>query len=184
MAFLLLGIGFIGLGSALVVNSTKKHPENKVLHFSYGSSLYTEEKRGNLMYEKYPPCYNICGATRSIQDKLEKALGNNFMNYRKLLDLYSIVLCQEVYIESKRRNEMLQQRIQDLASMGGKINKKDIIKATSEDMSKFLTLAKNLIERQIKMMLEDNSINKDTKKDIIKLNSIFYEIHFGKLKQY
>lgn len=182
MAFLLLGLGFLGIGTAFVVESTKKHPENKILHFSYGSSLYTEEKRRNMMFEKYPPCYNICGATRTIQDLFEKSLGSNFMDYRKLLDIFSIVLCQEVHIESKRKDEMLNQRIDDLTRMNGKMVNK--VKAKTENMSIFLTLAKNLIDRQVKMMLEDNRINKNIKKDITKLVSVFYTIHYGKLEQY
>jgi len=182
MAFLLIGLGFLGIGTAFVVEGVKKHPENKILHFSYGSSMYTEEKRGNMMYEKYPPCYNICGATRTIQDMLEKSLENNFMDYRKLLDIFSIVLCQEVHIKSKRKDEMLKQRIDDLLRMGGKMGEK--VNATTENMSIFLTLAKNLIQRQIKMLLEDNRINKDSKRDVVKLVDVFYTIHYGKLQNY
>ncbi len=184
MAFLLLGIGFLGIGTAFVVEGVKKHPENKILHFSYGSSLYTEEKRGNMMYQKYPPCYNICGATRTIQDKLEQVLGNNFMDYKKLLDVFSIVLCQEVHIESKRRDEMLMQRIDDLVRMGGKFDRMNVVNARTENMKVFLTIAKNLINRQMKSILEDSRINKDVKKDVTKLTDVFYQIHFGKLEQY
>ena len=73
---------------------------------------WTEMNRKNNMFEKYPPCYDICGATRNIQDKLESV--NKKEEYHKLLDVYSIVLCQEKYKDSPRTKEMMTQRINDL----------------------------------------------------------------------
>lgn len=184
MAFLLLGLGFIGLGTAFVVEGTKTKKENKVLNFAYGTNRYTEEKRGNMMYKKYPPCYDICGATRTIQDKLEDVLKDKFVDYSKLLDIFSIVLCQEVYVESKNKDEMLRQRINDLVEMGAKITQQDKSIAKTQEMTTFLSLSKNLIQRQVKMLLEDNRIDKDTKKEIVKLTNIFYDIHYSKLERY
>jgi hypothetical protein len=66
--------------------------------------------------------------------------------------------------------------------MGGKMGEK--VKAKTENMSIFLTLAKNLIGRQVKIILEDNRINKNVKRDIVKLVDVFYTIHYGKLEQY
>jgi hypothetical protein len=33
---------------------------------------WTENKRNNVSFNKYPPCYDICGSTRNIYDEIER----------------------------------------------------------------------------------------------------------------
>jgi hypothetical protein len=143
---------------------------------------WTEMNRKNNMYEKYPPCYDICGATRNIQDKLEQV--NKKEEYHKLLDVYSIVLCQEKFKDSPRLQDMMTQRINDLIGMGSEKNNvfgtETILKdySTSNPIVRdFLYLATNMIQREINRLSKDN-IDASTKEKIEKLNQVFYEIHY------
>lgn len=62
---------------------------------------WTENKRYNSNYEKYPPCYNISKDSREIYSILEKY--NLLKKYHQLLDLYSIILCQKYHIQNKKK---------------------------------------------------------------------------------
>jgi hypothetical protein len=175
---LVIGIVFIGLGSALVASSKKISKKERM------SFAFTEETRGNKMYQKYPPCYDICGATRTIQDKLEMELKSNVKEYKQLLDLYSIVLCQEVFINSPKREQMLSERIGNLEKMGAVLKSEYKHKASTEKMTRFLSLVKYMIEHKFFVLKNDKRISAKSKTDILKLNDVFYQIHFGKLELY
>ena len=143
---------------------------------------WTEMNRKNNMFEKYPPCYDICGATRNIQDKLE--IVNKKEEYHKLLDVYSIVLCQEKYKDSPRAKEMMTQRINDLISLGAEkknvFGTENILKeytANNPIVLDFMYFATNLIQKEINRLSQDN-IDSETKTKIEKLNEVFYEVHY------
>jgi len=166
---LLLGLLITGI-TILVIK------KEKYIH------AWTEMNRKNNMFEKYPPCYDICGATRNIQDKLENV--NKKEEYHKLLDVYSIVLCQEKYKDSPRVKEMMTQRINDLISLGAEkknvFGTENILKEYSANnpiVLDFMYLATNLIQREINKLSQDN-IDSDTKTKIEKLNEIFYQVHY------
>jgi len=42
-------------------------------------------KRSNPIFEKYPPCCDICGATRTIQDKLDVNLQISKQVYYRII---------------------------------------------------------------------------------------------------
>ena len=143
---------------------------------------WTEMNRKNNMFEKYPPCYDICGATRNIQDKLESV--NKKEEYHKLLDVYSIVLCQEKYKDSPRTKEMMTQRINDLISLGAEkknvFGTENILKQYNPNnpvVLDFMYLSTNLIQREINRLSQDN-IEPEIKSKIEKLNEVFYEVHY------
>jgi len=35
--------------------------------------MWKENRRNNVSFNKYPPCYDICGSTRNIYDESERA---------------------------------------------------------------------------------------------------------------
>jgi hypothetical protein len=147
------------------------------------SMNYAELKRGNPVYQYYPPCYDICGATRTIQDILTEI--NKVEQYSKLLDLYSIVLCQEKHNNSSTNKEMIEQRIADLRSMGalennmfGSLNIVNRYNINNRLVSQFLQLVTNLIQIQINRIVTSNDIPYEIKHKIEKLNDTFYEVHY------
>ena len=79
--------------------------------------MWTENRRNNVSFNKYPPCYDICGSTRNIYDEIERS--GKLKEYKKLLDVYSIVLCQVKYINSRNVREMMMDRITELIKFGG-----------------------------------------------------------------
>ena len=149
--------------------------------FSREKFQWSEMKRSNPMFEKYPPCYDICGATRTIQDKLEDV--NLQVKYHKLLDVYSIVLCQEKYKNSPNTEKMMKQRINDLIELGAK---REMVFETQKVISDypaenpivkdFLLLATNLIEREINALSID--VNIALFNSIKGLNAVFYQVHY------
>jgi hypothetical protein len=150
-------------------------------YFSREKFQWTEMKRSNPMFEKYPPCYDICGATRTIQDKLESV--NMQQKYHKLLDVYSIVLCQEKYKNSPNVKKMMEQRISDLIELGAERNmvfetQKVMNDYPSENplVKDFLLLSTNLIEREINALSSD--IDNSLFNTIKGLNNVFYQVHY------
>jgi len=163
-------IAFCGLILALAIKREK-------------FSSWTEQKRGNMPFEKYPPCYDICGATRTIQDNLEKE--NKQDTYRKLLDVYSIVLCQEKFKDSPRLKEMMFQRITDLLKMGAKNDdfngSQKIVNSYNPKCpvsKELMLLSSNLLEKEIDKLKKDSTISPATKTNILKMHDVFYSVHF------
>ena len=143
---------------------------------------WSEMNRRNNMHEKYPPCYDICGATRNIQDKLEAV--NKKEEFHKLLDVYSIVLCQEKFKDSPSVKEMMTQRINNLIALGAEKNNifgtENVLKeySTSNPIVRdFLYLSTNLIQREINRLSKED-IDASTKEKIEKLNEVFYQVHY------
>jgi len=153
-----------------------------ITHREKYSPAWKEMNRKNMMFEKYPPCYDICGATRSIYNYLEEI--DKDEEYHKLLDVYSIVLCQEKFRNSDKVKEMMLQRIDDLISLGAEKNNvfgtENIINKYNPNnpiVKDFMYLATNLIQREINRLSKDN-IDAVIKEKIEKLNEIFYEVHY------
>jgi len=152
-----------------------------IYYFSREKFQWTEMKRSNPMFEKYPPCYDICGATRTIQDKLESV--NIQQKYHKLLDVYSIVLCQEKYKNSPNAKKMMEQRISDLIELGAERNMVFETQKVMNDypvenpiVKDFLLLSTNLIEREINALSSD--VNIALFNSIKGLNNVFYQVHY------
>jgi hypothetical protein len=150
-------------------------------YFSRENFQWTEMKRSNPMFEKYPPCYDICGATRTIQDKLESV--NMQQKYHKLLDVYSIVLCQEKYKNSPNAKKMMEQRISDLIELGSERNMVFETQKVMTDypsvnpiIKDFLLLSTNLIEREMNALSSD--VNIALFNTIKGLNNVFYQVHY------
>lgn len=151
-----------------------------------GGIKWLENDRGNSNDGKYPPCYNICGATKAIYDILEK---NSLLEkYKLLLDFYSVVLCQEVYLKKKScEKTMLDERYDEIKKLLGdkKIEKRhlEIVKNNinknpeHKKMLEFLNMITVLIEEKIsELNLEE--INKKDLDKINRMNTVFYNVHY------
>lgn len=148
---------------------------------------YSENNFGNSNDGKYPPCYNICGATKKIYDILENK--NLLEKYHELLDLYSIVLCQEVYLKKKKCNETMFDERYNLIVKSENID--DSIKKIVSDniidqpknykMIDFLNNITNNIEKNIKLIKLEKDLSDKERKEIMKMNNVFYQVHYNEL---
>jgi len=123
----------------------------------YNKSSYTENKRLNYNFGKYPPCFNISFEARDIFDTLDIKAGHE--KYFKLFDIYSILLCQKYHASYKECNpKMIEDRIDDLQKMlpehfnqrkvRNKISKYIIL--NDSKISKLIIIAYYLIEKEMK----------------------------------
>ena len=144
--------------------------------------MWTENRRNNVSFNKYPPCYDICGSTRNIYDEIERA--GKLEEYKKLLDVYSIVLCQVKYINSRNVREMMMDRITELIKFGGDTDERysDVLGMypTPCDRSRlFMGLATSLIESEIRKIDSDGGFSEEVKQKIRGLNRSFYNNNYS-----
>lgn len=151
-----------------------------------GTNKYSENQFSNFSKDKYPPCYEICGATKKVFDILENK--NLLEKYHQLIDHYSIVLCQEVYLKQKKCSEtMFDQRYELISKNHIPENIKDIVNENIIDepqnkiMIEFLENITFNIENNIEQIKNDSDLNKKEKQTIIKMNSVFYQVHYNEL---
>lgn len=155
-----------------------------------GNLTWLENDRGNPNYKNYPPCYDICGATRKIQDILDKH--GLTQKYQKMLELYSLVLCQEVYLKTKKcENTMLDERINDLNRIGSVSviqRDREIVRNSIENlpssMEMLYFLEKTTAELEnIIPEIKQESIDAKDIETIVKMNTVFYEVHYPVLAE-
>jgi hypothetical protein len=130
------------------------------------TSSFTENKRLNYNFGKYPPNYNLSFEARQIQDVLDQ--NGLSKKHHELLDVYSILLSQKYHASYKECNrEMIQDRIDDVKKMIGKpinmqkyfskVNK--IIKLNDSRISELLVLCYYIIEKHMKVINDDQVIS-------------------------
>lgn len=151
-----------------------------------GGMIWMENSRGNANDGKYPPCYNICGATKAVYDILEKY--NLVKKYNLLLDMYSVILCQEIYLKNKKcENTMLDERLMEVSNlMKNKEIKNKHVEIVNESINNepknsqirnLMEMVTVLIEEQISEIFNENIEEKDLSK-INKMNTVFYQVHY------
>jgi hypothetical protein len=144
---------------------------------------WTENRRNNVSFNKYPPCYDICGSTRNIYDEIERA--GKLEEYKKLLDVYSMVLCQVKYINSRNVREMMTDRITELIKFGGDTDESKYsgvlaMYPTPCDRSRlFMGLATSLIENEIRKIDSDGGFSEEAKQKIKGFNRSFYNNNYS-----
>lgn len=141
--------------------------------------IYTENKRLNFNFGKYPPCFNLNHEAQQIYETLD--MKGLVIKHQRLFDIYSILLCQKYHASYKECNsKMIDDRINDVKKMMPKsFNKKKY----KEKISKYLKLNKNRISKLILICYyliekEINAINDDK---IRELNHRFYFSTFKEL---
>ena len=160
--------------------------QKKIENMQNGGMIWKENSRGNSNDGKYPPCYDICGATKAIYDILEK--NNLLKKYTLLLDLYSIILCQEVYLKTKDcKNTMLDERLMEINNLfeGKEIQDKHlkIVNDNINNEPKHKQMRELLEKTTVLIEEEMDKLNKETleKSDLDKLNNmntVFYQVHY------
>jgi hypothetical protein len=158
---------------------------NWIVNNNYIENLqgaWIEESRENQPYKKYPPCYDICGATRNVYNILEQK--GVTADYNKLLNAYSIVLCQEKFGE-KCRKDMLGQRISDLKALGGRedhssveVVKKYVKTLRDNKIKTLLVLATSVVTQELYKMQKDARLTMKEKLQLLKMNETFLDVHY------
>lgn len=160
-------------------NPSVDYTENSVANAITSRINWTENLRG-FTSSMFPPCYDLSPEVKKIFSILK---GYNLeKKYMQLLDVYSMVLCQETQIRAKACSDsFINDRLADLNTLGGDANSQHaigIVKANTNlqnnKMGKFLVMATDLIEKQMKELLNDATISKSDKEQISGFNSLFY----------
>lgn len=140
---------------------------------------YTENKRLNFNFGKYPPCFNLSFEAQQVFDTLD--MKGEREKFQRLFDLYSILLCQKYHASYKDCNPlMLEERIDDVQKMlpeyfdQAKVRTKlsKYIKLNNSKISKLILICFYLIEKEIKKINDEKIIN---------LNRKFYFATFKEL---
>jgi hypothetical protein len=128
----------------------------------------------------FPPCFESSGEVKKIYSILA---GYNLQKkYIMLLDIYSMLLCEDLQIRAKACSDtFVNDRLADLHTYGGDANDqrameivKSVTNVRNNKMGKMLIMSTDLIEREMKSIQGDNAISKADKEQIFGYNSLFY----------
>lgn len=152
---------------------------------------WSENDNGNPNFKKYPPCYDICGATRKIYDILEAR--KRLTPHKRLLDLYSMVLCQEKHllrVNNDCSKTMMHQRIKALKDLGARFTDvkayEKVVKVLGNKVQRtsardFLVGATYVLERHLASLMKDPKLTDEDKANIKSLHEVFYTVHYDKI---
>jgi len=138
---------------------------------------WIENSRNNKNYKKYPPCFNLSKEAQRIYKLLK--YHNLVEKHKVLLEVYSMLLCQISYLQSKICVfTMLPDRLKDLESFGANryikyyknltkyVNKQKLYSTTPISLD-FLNKSLFLIDKEIDQIV----LPKDIIDSIKKLNN-------------
>lgn len=139
-------------------------------------------ERGMPMFGQYPPCYDICGATRTIFDILQQA--DLLHDHAVLLDTYSIVLCHEKHMQDSCKDLDILRRINELPPAPPAAEAiVDKYNPSANDLSReFLARAAGVLEEAIQKVQSDDRLSQNDKKRIQKMHETFYDVHYPAIK--
>lgn len=131
----------------------------------------------------FPHCFEISADAKQMFAILK---GTNMeKKYAKLLDVYSIALCQQLDSQRTCVSKQLESRIATLNSWDANIHNKNavsivnsITKNKGNMISQFLVQVCDICEKQIAVIKNDENIHRNVKTQIIGVNSQFYRNHF------
>lgn len=144
---------------------------------------WSENNRG-FSNTVFPPCVDNVPEIKKIHSILK---GYNLeKKYMVLLDVYSMLLCQEAQVRSRQCSDtFINDRLADLNTYGGNPNDqsavgivKSVTNLQNNKMGKLLVMATSLIEAQMAEVAKDNQVSKSDKEQIAGYNSLFYRQHY------
>jgi hypothetical protein len=141
--------------------------------------VYSENKRLNLNFGKYPPCFNTSSEAQKIFDIID--MNGKKKTFEKLFDIYSILLCQKYHAGYKDCNPiMLDERMNDVKKM---IPKDVYLNEYKNKLNKYVQLNKSKVSKLIlySFYLIEQEMKKVTDEQIISLNRNFYFSTFKEL---
>ena len=144
---------------------------------------WTENNRG-FSSTIFAPCVDAASELKKLHTLLK---GYNLeKKYMMLLDVYSMLMCQEAQVRSRQCSDtFINDRLADLNTYGANPNDqnavqivKSVTNLQNNKMGKLLVMATNLIEKEMKDIQADNQISKADKEQISGYNSLFYRQHY------
>lgn len=148
--------------------------------------MYSEAKRGNINFLKYPPCYNLSSSAKTIFDILENK--NLVTKYSSLLDNFSIILCQLFYQKNKDcKDTMLDERLEELKNVKISLESKKIVAENlllkSKVIVDFLHKITTKIMIELEKLIKDKKLDEKTKIKINDLTKTFFSEHYNELSK-
>ena len=136
----------------------------------------------------FPECFDISPDAKHVYTILKS--GNNHKKYAKLLDAYSLALCQQRDFKKSCSMDSLNQRLATLDSWGANQYNKDAIdivnsltKVTNNKIGQFLVEVCDICEKQIRDISNDKDVLRGDKTQIIGFNSQFYRNHVDSINK-
>jgi hypothetical protein len=190
VAFLII----IGFTTFILVMAFRGKGDKSIQSIDYSDSAgavspivsrinWSENNRG-FSSTIFAPCSDAAPELKKLHSLLK---GYNLeKKYMMLLDVYSMLMCQESQVRSRQCSDTyINDRLADLNTYGGNPNDqnavqivKSVTNLQNNKMGKLLVMATNLIEAQMKEIQGDNQISKSDKEQISGYNSLFYRQHY------
>ncbi len=136
----------------------------------------------------FPPCFDISTDAKNVYKILKDAKLET--KYSKLLDAYTLALCQQKDFKNSCDAKTLDQRIITLNSWNANQynkNASDIVnsvtKITNNKIGQFLVQICDICEKQIEQINKDDNVIRNVKIQLTGFNSQFYRNHFDTINK-
>lgn len=184
--WLIVSIIIISVLSVIIYVSLQ--PSLKPKH-PYDSNNNVVTNTGNSTLNlAFPPCFELSSDAKHVY-AIFKSRGYD-KKYSKLLDTYSLALCQQKDFKRNCDTNTLDQRLSTLSSWNANQFNKDAIaivnsvtKVTNNKIGQFLVQITDICEKQVRDLSDDNNVMREDKTQIIGFNSQFYRNHFDAINK-
>jgi hypothetical protein len=163
----------VAVGALVYYFLYMRNKQDAWLETRFGNS---EDKVGTVTY---PPCYRICGASQRLYDI---AASNGLLEkYKTFLEMQSILLCQEIYLQTKSCDQTMFTKRHDYIKVfpftekGHAITRK--YAPNAQPLTKrFLTHIASAMEEEKQKLKRD--VRPGDVDNVENLTNTFYAIHF------
>lgn len=151
------------------------------------SSLGAKPISANLILD-FPQCFDISTDAKNVYKIMKNS--NLDKKYSKLLDAYSLALCQQKDFKNACDVKTLDQRIITLNSWNANQYNNDaaaivnsVTKIKNNKLGQFLVQVCDICEKQTNAINSDDNVMRDDKIQITGFNSQFYRNHFDTINK-
>ena len=132
----------------------------------------------------FPPCFEL---SHTAKETFRILMANGVKDaYARLLDVYSLVLCQQQDRCAAAGSPTIKEKSAQLEAWGADANNKEakdivksIVRNADQTLERFLVLATHLSTVQIRAIEKDDRIPKTSKEALVGFNSQFYRSHYA-----
>ena len=175
------------LGTSLLIYVSLQRTNKPSQPYSSANTIVSRPESDPLNLS-FPECFDISSDAKHVYTILKSA--NNHKKYARLLDAYTLALCQQRDFKNSCAMESLNQRLATLDSWGANQYNKDAInlvnsvtKVTNNKIGQFLVEICDVCEKQMRDISDDVNVLRQDKTQIIGFNSQFYRNHFDSINK-